>query len=456
MLVVVFSGVACCFIGATMAAEYTVYETRDAAREIVRNSSPSLDQVSRLRTTLRELEVELDDYADALAEHRDLVRSLEHTLWGEVQALHQQVRSEWTAYCELPVFPGETDLWPRVEAQLASLDATLLLVGSLEGTKRERSARELVNEHGKPVIDRLDDALVGIVALNTHEQEALGFRVEQLSRRSMITAAVLDASCVVLTALLALLLFVTLRRHQNIDRARADELEAFAGRVAHDIRGPLTSVSLSIASIQRRATPAITEMAQRAARGLSRVEHIISDLLDFARAGAAPMRGCTTEATEAVSDLLEEMQPLAAAAHIELVVTCETRGRISCTRGVLLSLIGNLVRNAIKYMGQRPVRRIFVRLHDVSHSVRVEVEDTGPGMSREFAAKAFAPFVRGVSEEEQPGIGLGLATVKRLAEAHGGAAGVNSELGVGSVFWFELPQANARPVELVRRTSVRA
>jgi len=71
------------------------------------------------------------------------------------------------------------------------------------------------------------------------------------------------------------------------------------------------------------------------------------------------------------------------------------------------------------------------------------VQDTGPGIPSEKKGALFEPYVRG--ESNQPGIGLGLATVKRLTEAHGGRVGVESSPGAGSTFWFELPKG-APPV----------
>lgn len=100
----------------------------------------------------------------------------------------------------------------------------------------------------------------------------------------------------------------------------------------------------------------------------------------------------------------------------------------------------NLAYNAIKYIGDGPVRHIEVRVLDKGASVRVEVEDTGPGLPPDLEANVFEPYVRGRATN-QPGLGLGLATVKRMAESHGGSVGVRSTVGQGCTFWFELPKA---------------
>jgi signal transduction histidine kinase len=105
--------------------------------------------------------------------------------------------------------------------------------------------------------------------------------------------------------------------------------------------------------------------------------------------------------------------------------------------------VGNLVRNAIKYMGDSATRRIVVRVREEGERVRTEVADTGPGIPPETRASLFELYFRGRHERGKEGLGLGLATVKRLAEAHGGSVGVSSEVGRGSTFHFLLPRAGS-------------
>lgn len=113
---------------------------------------------------------------------------------------------------------------------------------------------------------------------------------------------------------------------------------------------------------------------------------------------------------------------------------------VACSPGVLMSMIPNLVENAIKYIGCGPVKEVRVRARTQGLMTRVEVADTGPGVPQGLASKVFDPYVRAPGLK-QPGIGLGLATVRRLAESHGGSVGVTKNGATGSVFWFELPRA---------------
>jgi signal transduction histidine kinase len=110
----------------------------------------------------------------------------------------------------------------------------------------------------------------------------------------------------------------------------------------------------------------------------------------------------------------------------------------------LASVLSNLVRNAVKYMGDRGERRVTVRVMAQDEQARVEIEDTGPGLSPGIEEHVFEPYVR-APENIQPGLGLGLSTVRRFVEAHGGRVGVHSFPGRGCVFWFELPCIPGRP-----------
>jgi signal transduction histidine kinase len=110
-------------------------------------------------------------------------------------------------------------------------------------------------------------------------------------------------------------------------------------------------------------------------------------------------------------------------------------------------MVSNLVANAVKFTRSSPVRRITIRGRVDPTRARVEVEDSGPGVPPGFEGSVFEPYRRapGVS---QPGLGLGLATVKRLAVAHGGAVGLRRAESGGAIFWFELPRApGVKPAE---------
>jgi signal transduction histidine kinase len=114
---------------------------------------------------------------------------------------------------------------------------------------------------------------------------------------------------------------------------------------------------------------------------------------------------------------------------------------------VLAVILSNLVRNAIKFTGDedRAIRRVILRGSADGQRLRLEVEDTGPGIPPGAVARIFEPFVRLPGAGTKPGIGLGLATVKRFVEASGGTVGVDGRPGQGSCFWITLPLAAPAP-----------
>jgi signal transduction histidine kinase len=229
---------------------------------------------------------------------------------------------------------------------------------------------------------------------------------------------------------------------------RADELEQFAGRVAHDILGPLTSANMALEYASARIDdPDMTHMLARGRRGIGRVSTIVDGLLRFARAGARPEPGVCTAVRPALEAIVAELEPVAVQAETLLVLEPPQPCVVACNADVLTSLVENLVRNAIKCMGARPEKRVVVRVHEgdaPDRFVHFDVEDTGPGIEPSRLDCLFDPHVRG-HDAGQPGIGLGLATVRRISEAHGGRVGVRSTLGVGTTFWFELPRADNGP-----------
>jgi signal transduction histidine kinase len=173
---------------------------------------------------------------------------------------------------------------------------------------------------------------------------------------------------------------------------------------------------------------------------LARARIICDALLDFARAGANPIVGMRADVAEIVRAIVEEVEPDAKHRGITLVVELVQPGAVACAPGILTSLVSNLVRNAVKYVGDDRRRRVTIRARALGSRVRLEVEDNGPGLPPDLGQQVFEPYVRGAGSRE-PGIGLGLATVKKICEAHGGRVDVRSVPGLGCRFGIELPGA---------------
>jgi signal transduction histidine kinase len=229
-------------------------------------------------------------------------------------------------------------------------------------------------------------------------------------------------------------------RRQIVEHRFAD-LEKFAGQMAHDVRSPLASVGFALDMARHHpGEPKSEDAMDRAGKALERVAALVDGLLAFAVAGAPPSTRERASVKAVVGDVVEAEAPTAKAHEIALELEPVPDTVVTCSRGVLTSMVLNLVRNAIKYMGDSATRQVTVRGIRRRSMTRIEVQDTGPGVPRKLRAAIFDPYVRGPGQTAS-GLGLGLATVKRLAEAHGGAAGIAKNVGIGSLFWFELPNA---------------
>ena len=230
--------------------------------------------------------------------------------------------------------------------------------------------------------------------------------------------------------------------YAELQAGRAKELEQFAGRVAHDILGPLQPVSLGLELLGRKlsADAEATQVLARSQRSLGRVRLIVDGLLRFARAGARPEPGSSVALAQLAEGLREDLEPGAREAGVGLSIEPLPEVAVACSEAALLVVLQNLIRNAVKYIGEGPTKRVVASGSVDAGCVHLEVRDSGPGLPAGMERSGFKPYVR-ATRTRQPGIGLGLATVKRIVEAHGGRVGVRSAPGAGCAFWVELPLA---------------
>lgn len=429
------------FVAATVFVHWRMTAIDRTALHIAENAAPSIEQLATARGDLRHLQLLMGDE----------LRRYER---GEPldPARLEDTRQTWDrsidAYLLLPVVPGERELRSEI-VRSADVLETSLTHYEREVARGDRGAIDTSLRVVLPAaVARLYDAMTAATEMNAHQARELALQIRDLRTRWSYVALVLDIVCAAFALGGGILAHRVVRahadlleRHRRLHEERAAELDAFAGRVAHDILSPLNTLALALqlagAPIDSRRRDEILERGNVA---LGRVKALVSGLLEFARAGGKPVAGARSDLEKTLSELRKELEPAAALSGIQLVVGPAPACSVACNPGVLTSLIGNLTRNAIKHMGDGPVRRVEVRAFERGRFVHVEVEDTGPGIAPDVEARIFEPYFRGPSTT-QPGVGLGLATVKRLAEAHGGRVGLRSVSGLGSTFWFELPKA---------------
>jgi signal transduction histidine kinase len=301
---------------------------------------------------------------------------------------------------------------------------------------------------------REDSATERMIEFDAAQGQRLGLEIARTHAEARLLVLLLDGIAVFLAVVATTLALRQLRRaaqaqaveraslesHERELAAQNEALGQFAGRVAHDVVSPLATTQLALDLLRETSSqaPASQRIVERGTAALHRVHRLVQDLLAFSRAGGRPELGTGTEVTSVVTDVTGELATQAQQQRITLTVSEVPQGAVACSAGVLTSLLANLLRNAIKHMGDATDRRIELRVTTIAERWRFEIEDTGPGIPPDQKQQIFEPYVQ-LGRPRGGGIGLGLATVDRLVRAHGGTVGVDSELGRGARFWFELP-----------------
>ncbi|HEX8796642.1 MAG TPA: HAMP domain-containing sensor histidine kinase [Polyangiaceae bacterium] len=418
------------FLAASVYADRRLERVAQRMHAVSDNAMPSLVQLGDMRRELADVLLALDEGSEGSG--LDL---------AELDRHERAFQAALAAYEALPQFPGEPDVWVRTRPNLdralvlADLATSEIQAGSLG------AADALVTDQLFPAMRAADVGLLETRQINREQGVLAAMETDQAWSNARHVALLFDGLCVAFTAGLASFALLSVRRHEAAEAQRRDELEAFAARVAHDIRAPLSVPLLALQALSRdldadsRYKPAV----ERSVHGLKRVDGLVGDLLTFARAGAmCPEAGARAPLRAVVAGVVQDVEVTASAARVCVTVGALPGCEVACSAGVLSSIVGNLVGNAIKYTaGDARVREVTIRATATSERVRVEVADTGAGVPAEVQQKIFEPYVR--ADARAPGLGLGLATVKRLVETHGGRVGVRSQVGRGSVFWFELP-----------------
>jgi signal transduction histidine kinase len=433
MVALSFVLAAAAFLGATFYADARLGRVVRLTHDVSENAMPSLAEIGVMQRALADIHFTLQQEAEG-----DGVDPA--VLDASLREL-QEARHKYESY---PQFGGEEELWARARPAFDSLPLVIAEVRSDAQRRSFETAQRWMEQTFAPTEAAVSAALTDVHRLNLEQGTHAAHRADRAWRRARLVSFALDFACVLLTAGLAVLAFESARRLLASEARRANELEAFAARVAHDIRGPLTPPMFALKRLAAElgAESPHRAMVERGLRGLQHAEALVADLLMFARAAAAPDPNASASLRDVITGAVQDLESDASSARVQLEVGDVPGTTIGCAPGVLASIVGNLVSNAIKHMPvDAKTRVVSIRARATEGRVSVEVADTGAGVPEQQQTCIFEPYVRGASC--CPGIGLGLATAKRLVVAHGGKIGVRPRAGGGSVFWFELPCRSA-------------
>jgi PAS domain S-box-containing protein len=228
-------------------------------------------------------------------------------------------------------------------------------------------------------------------------------------------------------------------RTGELEAANA-ELEAFSYSVSHDLRAPLRAIDgfsqVLMEDCQEQLAPAAMDYLRRIVAATRRMSDLIDGLLDLSRVSRAEMRWQEVDLTamaRQVADGLQRAEPQRRV-HWEIADALAARGDPRLLRVVLENLIGN----AWKFTGGKETARIQVGLRPNGAGRIFFVADDGAGFDMTYAGKLFGAFQRLHSDREFEGAGIGLATVRRVINRHGGRIWAEAEEGRGAMFLFTL------------------
>ena len=248
---------------------------------------------------------------------------------------------------------------------------------------------------------------------------------------------------------------LTERREAEAERVRLQQearetsesnrrLEAFSYTVAHDLRAPIRAIAAFAEDIAQDAesqlSPASRELVGRIGRTAETMGILVEDLLNFSRSERGDIHPKRVDlgkiAQHIVSNSLQRREPHRAG---ELVV--EEGLEVWGDPGLLRIVMDNLLGNAWKFTSKKDRYRIEVRKIEGDGATTVVVRDNGIGFPPERANELFEPFRRLHPPADYPGSGVGLSTVARIVDRHGGRVWAESDPGQGATFYFTLPHA---------------
>jgi PAS domain S-box-containing protein len=234
--------------------------------------------------------------------------------------------------------------------------------------------------------------------------------------------------------------------YKQLDSLKSD----FVATVSHDLRSPLTLMRGYATMLQMVGD--LNEQqktyANKIVLGVENMTRLVNNLLDLGRIEAGiGLQVEKVTAREVVSQVITSLQPQATQKNLQLTLEAPDQPvPVEADRALLQQAVYNLVENAIKYTPSGGQVKIYLRA--TSSGVALEVHDTGIGIAPLDLPHMFEKFYRSGRREayQQRGTGLGLAIVKSIAERHGGRVWVESQLGKGSTFYFELPYQQSQVI----------
>lgn len=220
------------------------------------------------------------------------------------------------------------------------------------------------------------------------------------------------------------------------------ELEAFAYSVSHDLRAPLRAIDGFSRILIERHAGAMDDSGRaylvRVRRAAGRMGELIDALLKMSRVSRGELRLERVDLSRLATEVIDELRVADSKRQVEVRIQPDLF--VIGDAALLRNLLGNLLGNAWKFTRDRLDACIEFGAEANGEGVEYFVRDNGAGFAQDYVDKLFRPFQRLHHNDDFAGHGIGLASVKRIVERHGGTIRAEGVVGKGATFWFTLPR----------------
>ena len=224
-------------------------------------------------------------------------------------------------------------------------------------------------------------------------------------------------------------------KHKN------QELEAFSYSVSHDLRAPLRSIDGFSQLLLEDYGPNLDETAlgylRRIKSATDRMSELIADMLQLSRVSRAEVNRTRVDISALAQHVADELAQQNAQRTVSVQI--QPGLQADADPGLMKVLFENLLGNAWKFTQRAETARIEVKLDSSSEEGIFFVKDNGAGFDMAYAGRLFQPFQRMHSVADFPGTGIGLATVRRVVNLHGGRVWAEGVVGSGATIFFTIP-----------------
>lgn len=231
------------------------------------------------------------------------------------------------------------------------------------------------------------------------------------------------------------------RRTQELEQSNR-ELEAFSYSVSHDLRGPLRAIAGFASLLREQHCESLDAQGrhylERILAGTQRMSALIDDLLELGRVTRVEIRRADVDLTEIARTVVARLCEQAPQRAVE--VTIEDGCRVHGDPRLMEIVLENLLDNAWKFSAGRAPARIGFGARSFAGGHAFYVRDNGVGFDLRYASNLFGVFQRLHAAEEFPGTGVGLATVQRIIQRHGGRIWAEAQVERGATFYFTVAE----------------